>query len=80
MELLCWEVMTEGPDERTERLPVVGGWLYRTIVFVSRPDGERPRYIGATVDLTLVPGGAPRPRKPPSGPRLLTPHKLDSQA
>jgi hypothetical protein len=50
-----WELLTEAPDERTERLRVDGGWLYRTAVFVSQPDGEKTRYVGATVALAFVP-------------------------
>lgn len=42
MQLLSWEMITEGPGERTERIAAPGGWLYRTTIFVSRPDGERP--------------------------------------
>jgi hypothetical protein len=80
MQLLSWELITEGPDERTERIPAPGGgWLYRTTVFVSRLDGEKPRYIAAAVDLIVVPAAiAESPERARTS--RPTPDKLNSQA
>jgi hypothetical protein len=47
-----WESLQVNPTERTERLRISGGWLYRTIV-----EGAESGDAGATaVALVFVPG------------------------
>jgi hypothetical protein len=55
----AWEPVTEGETggsfERTERLQVPGGWLYRTTIIATRPNGDLMIAAAVAVDLEFVP-------------------------
>lgn len=51
-----WEIVTQSVEERTERIPVARGWLYRTIVFATRPQGDRVVVTSVATALVFVRG------------------------
>lgn len=49
-----WEVISENSG-RTERMPVCGGWLYRTVVWEDRAPDGRGIPIALGVAMVFVP-------------------------
>ncbi len=55
---VTWQAVTDGLDERTDRIPLGRGWLYRTTVYVNRPRGGQVATIGLATALVYVPSEA----------------------
>jgi hypothetical protein len=58
-----WEVVTEGTIggslERTDRLAVPGGWIYRATITATKPNGEVLVAAAVAVDTVFVPDEEP---------------------
>lgn len=46
---MTWEIVSESKGENTERMPVPGGWIYRTVIYPYH-EGE-----SASVAMVFVP-------------------------